>query len=104
MSLYLLKPRFQSLLRPAVGALHAAGITANQVTGATCAVSVALGVGLYAAGPAHAALFALIPLWMLLRMSATRLPLSSLLPRLASQRPGLGRVDGSRECTPAATS
>ena len=69
MSLYLLKPRFQSLLRPAVGALHAAGITANQVTGATCAVSVALGVGLYAAGPAHAALFALIPLWMLLRMA-----------------------------------
>ncbi len=68
MSIYLLKPRFQALLRPAVGLLHAAGITANQVTLAACAVSVALGVGLYAAGAPPAGLL-LIPLWMLLRMA-----------------------------------
>jgi len=73
MSIYLLKPRFQSLLRPAVGALHAAGVTANQVTVSACLVSVLLGLGLYLhlaldSAASHAAL-ALIPLWMLLRMA-----------------------------------
>lgn len=73
MSLYLLKPRFQSLLRPVVGALHAAGVTANQVTVAACVVSLLLGLGLYLGpapdgGGARGAL-ALIPLWMLLRMA-----------------------------------
>ena len=68
MSIYLLKPRFQALLRPAVGALHGAGITANQVTLAACAVSVALGLGLYAAGAPRDGLL-LIPAWMALRMA-----------------------------------
>ncbi len=68
MSIYLLKPRFQALLRPAVGALHSAGVTANQVTLAACAISLGLGLGLYAAGAPQAGL-ALIPLWMLLRMA-----------------------------------
>jgi CDP-diacylglycerol--glycerol-3-phosphate 3-phosphatidyltransferase len=68
MSIYLLKPRFQALLRPAVGRLHAAGVTANQVTLGACGVSVALGVGLYAAGTPRALLW-LIPAWMALRMA-----------------------------------
>ena len=68
MSIYRLKPRFQALLRPAVGALHGAGVSANQVTLAACAVSLALGLGLYAAGSPRAGL-ALIPLWMALRMA-----------------------------------
>lgn len=71
MSLYLLKPRFQSLLRPAVKALHGIGVTANQVTLAACAVSVALGLavaGTLQAG-GSAAWLALIPLWMALRMA-----------------------------------
>ena len=68
MSIYLLKPRFQALLRPGVGALHAAGVTANQVTLAACAISLMLGIGLYAAGAPRAAL-ALIPLWMFVRMA-----------------------------------
>jgi CDP-diacylglycerol--glycerol-3-phosphate 3-phosphatidyltransferase len=71
-TIYLLKPRFQSLLRPATAALHAAGVTANQVTLAACAVSVLLGLGLFMALPAgsgvHPAL-ALVPAWMLLRMA-----------------------------------
>ena len=46
MSLYALKPRFQALLRPAVRVLHGLGWSANQVTVATCAVSLALGVAL----------------------------------------------------------
>ncbi len=69
MSIYLLKPRFQSLLRPAVATLHASGITANQVTLAACAVSVALGLGLFFGAGSHPAALALIPLWMFLRMA-----------------------------------
>jgi len=45
-SIHLLKPRFQALLRPLVRRLHAAGVTANQVSVAACAVSVALGPSL----------------------------------------------------------
>ena len=46
MSLYALKPRFQALLRPVVRLLHGIGLTANQVTVGTCAVSLVLGVAL----------------------------------------------------------
>lgn len=68
MSIYLLKPRFQALLRPAVGALHGAGVTANQVTLAACAISLLLGCGLYAAGAPRGWLW-LIPAWLALRMA-----------------------------------
>lgn len=68
MSIYLLKPRFQALLRPAVGRLCGAGVTANQVTLAACAVSLALGLGLYATDAPRTAL-ALVPAWMALRMA-----------------------------------
>ena len=61
MSIYELKPRFQALLRPLVRRLHAVGVTANQVTSAACAISVALGLWLFFAAPSPAA-FVLIPL------------------------------------------
>jgi CDP-diacylglycerol--glycerol-3-phosphate 3-phosphatidyltransferase len=90
MSLYLLKPRFQSLLRPAVGALHATGVTANQVTLATCAVSVLLGLGLYATVQDHRAALALIPLWMLLRMGLNAV--DGMLAREFGQASRLGAL------------
>lgn len=68
LSIYQLKPRFQALLRPLVGALYRAGVTANQVTVLACALSIALGLALYGL-PLSAAYFALIPAWMLLRMA-----------------------------------
>lgn len=68
MSLYALKPRFQAVLRPCVQQLHRWGVTANQVTLLACAVSVALGFGLHLAGSPPQA-FALIPVWMALRMA-----------------------------------
>jgi CDP-diacylglycerol---glycerol-3-phosphate 3-phosphatidyltransferase len=68
MSIYSLKPRFQVLLRPAVGRLHAAGVTANQVTVLACAVSMVVGIGLFAAGTPRALLW-IIPAWMALRMA-----------------------------------
>ena len=94
MSIYLLKPRFQSLLRPAVAALHAAGVTANQVTVAACVVSVLLGLGLYLhlaldSAASHAAL-ALIPLWMLLRMAFNAV--DGMLAREFRQQSRLGAL------------
>jgi CDP-diacylglycerol--glycerol-3-phosphate 3-phosphatidyltransferase len=68
LSIYALKPRFQALLRPLVGVLFRAGVTANQVTVGACVVSVALGAWL-AAQPGDARLFLLVPVWFALRMA-----------------------------------
>lgn len=66
-SIYSLKPRFQSLLRPLVRRCAAAGVTANQVTMVAFVVSLALGLWLYI-WP-HQAGLALISVWLLLRMA-----------------------------------
>ena len=66
MSIYKLKSSFQNLLRPLVGRLAAMGVTANQVTLIAAIVSVGIGA-LLLVNPAPA-LFALVPVWMLLRM------------------------------------
>lgn len=67
LSIYQLKPKFQDLLRPWVQRLHARGVTANQVTVTAAALSL-LVAALVALQVEHTWLFALIPLWMLLRM------------------------------------
>ncbi|CAN7236619.1 CDP-alcohol phosphatidyltransferase family protein [Variovorax sp. LjRoot84] len=87
MSIYELKPRFQALLRPLVVRLHAMGVTANQVTVAACAISVALGLWLFFATPSPAA-FALIPLWMFLRMAFNAI--DGMLAREHNQQSALG--------------
>lgn len=89
LSLYRIKPRFQALLRPAVGALHRWGVTANQVTLLACAVSVALGLTLYALGAPRAAL-ALVPAWMLLRMALNAI--DGMLAREFGQTSRLGAL------------
>lgn len=88
-TIYQLKPRFQQLLRPAVGALAQAGVTANQVTLGTCAVSVALGLALAQPGLPRAAL-ALLPLWLLLRMAFNAI--DGLLAREHGQATRLGAL------------
>ena len=87
MSIYELKPRFQALLRPLVRRLHAMGVTANQVTVAACVISVALGLWLFFAAPSAAA-FALIPLWMFLRMAFNAI--DGMLAREHGQQSALG--------------
>ncbi|WP_295853533.1 CDP-alcohol phosphatidyltransferase family protein [uncultured Xylophilus sp.] len=89
MSIYQLKPRFQAFLRPAVGRLYRAGVTANQVTLAACAVSVALGLWLFFAAPPAAA-FALVPAWMLLRMAFNAV--DGMLAREFGQQSALGAL------------
>jgi CDP-diacylglycerol---glycerol-3-phosphate 3-phosphatidyltransferase len=76
MTIYALKPKFQALLRPWVRGLYRLGVTANQVTLAACAISVALGLCLFFAaaranadGTSATRWFWLIPLWMFLRMA-----------------------------------
>ena len=85
-SIYQLKPRFQALLRPLVRRLYAAGVTANQVTVTACVVSLLLG-GLLA-GIGARWLFALLPLWMLLRMALNAV--DGMLAREFGQKSRLG--------------
>jgi len=67
-SVYQLKPRFQAVLRPLVGALAAVGVTANQVTLTAAAGSLAIGflVGL---NSAHRPVFLLVAVWLPVRMA-----------------------------------
>ncbi len=86
-SLYTLKPRFQALLRPFVGRLASAGVTANAVTLTAMLASFALGVFLYFE-PDRRLLFLLLPGWMLLRMALNAI--DGMLAREFSQRSVLG--------------
>ena len=87
MSIYALKPKFQALLRPLVRGLHALGVTANQVTLAACALSIALGLWLCFHAPGPRA-FLLIPLWMFLRMAFNAI--DGMLAREFGQQSKLG--------------
>lgn len=87
MSLYALKPRFQALLRPLVGALHRAGVTANQVTIAACVLSVMLGAWLAWNAQAVGA-FVLVPIWLALRMALNAI--DGMLAREFGQASRLG--------------
>ncbi|MEK1907214.1 MAG: CDP-alcohol phosphatidyltransferase family protein [Pseudomonas sp.] len=87
LSIYQLKPRFQNLLRPGVQRLFDRGVTANQVTLAAGLVSVLLG-SLLAVFISQAWLFALIPVWMLLRMALNAV--DGMLAREFGQQSKLG--------------
>lgn len=87
MTLYDLKPRFQAALRPLVRLLAGAGVTANQVTLAAAAMSVALGAVL-ASSPERRSLFLLLPLWLLARMALNAI--DGMLAREHRQKSRLG--------------
>lgn len=86
-SIYQLKPRFQQLLLPVARFLYQRGVTANQVTLFACAASVALGLVLYLA-PVSVAWFALLPVWLFLRMAFNAI--DGMLARNFNQRSMLG--------------
>ncbi|MDF2395050.1 CDP-alcohol phosphatidyltransferase family protein [Pseudomonas sp. 3MA1] len=87
LSIYQLKPRFQNLLRPLVQRLYDNGTTANQITVLAAAISLLVGtvIALFAS---HAWLFALIPLWMILRMALNAI--DGMLAREFGQQSRLG--------------
>lgn len=86
MSVYQLKSRFQNLLRPLVVRLAAGGVTANQVTVAAALVSIILGAFLAWSG--NAAWFALVPIWLFLRMALNAV--DGMLAREHGQKSTLG--------------
>ena len=90
LSIYELKPRFQALLRPLVLRLYQAGVTANQVTITACLISLALGLWLFFAAPVRVGFFALIPLWMFLRMALNAI--DGMLAREHGQKSALGAL------------
>ncbi len=87
MSLYALKPAFLLLLQPHVGRLARAGVTANQVTLAAAAGSLAVG-GLVAAMAPVRWPFLLLPVWLFLRMALNAI--DGMLARNYSQKSRLG--------------
>jgi CDP-diacylglycerol--glycerol-3-phosphate 3-phosphatidyltransferase len=87
LTLYALKPRFQALLRPLVGALAAAGITANQVTVVAALGSIGVGL-LVAAYSGHRLAFLLLPAWLLVRMAMNAV--DGMLAREFHQKSRLG--------------
>ncbi|WP_332304787.1 CDP-alcohol phosphatidyltransferase family protein [Rhizobium sp. GR12] len=86
MSIYKLKSSFQSILRPLVRRLAAMGLTANQVTLVAALVSVAIGT-LLTVEP-QPWLFALVPIWMFLRMAFNAV--DGMLAREHGQQSALG--------------
>lgn len=88
LSIYQLKPAFQSLLRPLVHRMAIAGITANAVTMTALFISLALGALLYVAAPANPEWFLLLPAWMLLRMGLNAI--DGMLAREFGQKSPLG--------------
>lgn len=87
-SVYDLKPKFQALLRPAVGRLAASGVTANQVTVAAAALSLVVALMLVA-WPGRAALL-LVPALLLVRMALNAV--DGMLAREHGQASRLGAV------------
>src|SRR4051812_45297892 len=85
-SVYQLKPRFQAVLRPLAFSLAAIGVTANQVTIAAAAGSLAVG-GLVA-WSSHRAAFLVIAVWLLIRMALNAL--DGMLAREFGQKTPLG--------------
>jgi len=87
LSVYQLKPRFQALLRPHVTRLAAAGVTANQVTLAAAAGSIAIGA-LVARLATYRLMFLLIALWFPARMALNAI--DGMLAREFDQKSRLG--------------
>ncbi|BAQ84068.1 CDP-alcohol phosphatidyltransferase family protein [Pseudomonas sp. St29] len=87
LSIYQLKPRFQNLLRPLVQRLYDNGTTANQITVLAAVISLLVGT-VIALFTSHAWLFALIPLWMILRMALNAI--DGMLAREFGQQSRLG--------------
>ncbi|MFT4247020.1 MAG: CDP-alcohol phosphatidyltransferase family protein [Pseudomonas sp.] len=87
-SIYLLKGRFQDLLRPAVRGLHRAGVSANAVTLAAAAGSLLVAAALGWWAPTRPLLYLALPAWMLLRMALNAI--DGMLAREFGQQSRLG--------------
>jgi CDP-diacylglycerol---glycerol-3-phosphate 3-phosphatidyltransferase len=87
-SVYDLKPKFQSLLRPMTDGLARAGITANQITIAAMLLSLAAGAVIFCFRTWHALL--LLPVVLFVRMALNAI--DGMLAREHNQKTALGAV------------
>jgi len=87
-SIYALKPRFQSLLRPAVNALAKIGASANQITLTALALSFACGATIAFWNDRRAML--LLPAVLLLRMALNAM--DGMMAREHNQKTPLGAI------------
>ncbi|MGB7844453.1 MAG: CDP-alcohol phosphatidyltransferase family protein [Candidatus Acidiferrum sp.] len=87
-SIYGLKPKFQSLLRPVTDGLARAGVTANQVTLAAMFLSFASGSAIFNFRSQHALL--LLPIVLFLRMALNAI--DGMLAREHDQKTALGAI------------
>ncbi len=85
-SIYGLKPKFQALLRPIVRALARSGVTANQVTVAAVALSLAVGAAIFLVGDRRI----LLPLALVMRMALNAI--DGMLAREHGQASKLGAL------------
>jgi CDP-diacylglycerol--glycerol-3-phosphate 3-phosphatidyltransferase len=88
-SVYDLKPRFQAWLRPLVGWLAAAGVTANQVTVSATLLSLLTGAVIYRY-PFPPRILLLVPLVLFLRMALNAI--DGMLAREHGQTSRLGAI------------
>lgn len=88
MTLYQLKPAFQTLLRPLMSWLHQYGITANHITLAAMTLSFIIGAILLVFP--HPALFIILPIVLFVRMALNAL--DGMLARECNQKSRLGAI------------
>jgi CDP-diacylglycerol--glycerol-3-phosphate 3-phosphatidyltransferase len=88
-SIYELKPAFQGLLRPLTRALAGAGVTANAVTAAAVALSLAVGAAVAWTRGAHGTLL-LLPAGLFARMALNAI--DGMLAREHGQKSRLGAL------------
>jgi CDP-diacylglycerol--glycerol-3-phosphate 3-phosphatidyltransferase len=88
-SIYDLKPAFQALLRPVVRGLAKSGVSANQVTTAAMALSIAAGA-VIALLPGQPEWLLLLPVVLFLRMALNAI--DGMLAREHNQKSSLGAV------------
>jgi CDP-diacylglycerol--glycerol-3-phosphate 3-phosphatidyltransferase len=89
MTIYDLKPAFQSLLRPFAGSLARLGVTANQVTLAALVLSLILGA-LLAWGRVGPSCWLALPVWLFVRMALNAI--DGILAREHNMKTPLGAI------------
>lgn len=87
-SVYQIKPKFQQLLRPILGKLHRAGVSANAITWSAIALSAAAGATLFFWKSPFALL--VVPAALLVRMALNAL--DGMMAREHDQQTRLGEV------------
>lgn len=88
-SVYKLKPKFQQLLKPVLLKLHAAGISANQITIGSILLSLIIGL-LFWISDSNNFLFLSLPIGLFIRMALNAL--DGMMARMYNQQSKLGEV------------